>query len=133
MCQTINCLKRKMEQNHAAVEPLEICGILNDRNDMKLEAERQLDDLRRMEGNAEDKLMMLGHKESGWFIHEEFFSFATAHHLIPSTGPKADAVWTTRLLLAATNDRARLRIYLASNGCVMVRMYMIGPSCSRLI
>ena len=100
---------------------------------MKEKTESELDDLRRMEGIAEDKFLMLGHNECAWFSHEEFIAFATAHALSPTTGPKADAVWTTRFLFAVKNDRARLRTVLASNGFLVVRTYMIVPSFSRLV
>ena len=133
LCHAINFLKRKMDHNHEAIEPREICGILHNLNDMKEKTESELDDLRRMEGIAEDKFLMLGHNECAWFSHEEFIAFATAHTLSPTTGPKADAVWTKRFLFAMKNDRARLRNDLASSGCVVVRMYMIVPSCSRLV
>ena len=133
LCHAIVCLKLTVEQNPEEVEPREVCGILRNLNLMKEEAESEFDDLRRMEGNAEDELLMLGHNECARFSHEEFIAFATAHPLSPSTGSKADAVWTKRFLFAAKNDRARLRSDLASNGCVVVRVYMIVPSCTRLV
>ena len=133
LCHAIDFLKRKMEQNPAAFDPREICSHLNDLNLIKEKAESELDDLCRMEGNAEHKFMMLGHNECGWLSHEEFITFAAAHYLSPSTGPKADAMWTKRLLFAAKNDKAGLRTDLASTGCVVVRMYMIVQSCSRLV
>jgi len=133
LCHAIGFLKLTVEQNPKEVEPREICGILHNLNLMKEEAESELDALRRMEGNAEDKFLMLGHNECARFSHEEFIAFAAAHLLSPSTGPKADAVWTTRFLFAVKNDRARLRTVLASNGFLVVRTYMIVPSCSRLV
>ena len=133
LCHANDFLKLKMERNLEEIKPREICGILNNRNLMKEKAASELDDLRRMEGNAEDKFMMLGHNQCAWFSYEESIAFATAHPLIPSTGSKADAAWTKRLLFAAKHDRACLRTDLASDGCVVVRMYMIVPSCSRLV
>jgi hypothetical protein len=133
LCHTIDFLKRQIHQNPEEIAPREICGILHNLNDMKEKTESELDDLRRMEGIAEDKFLMLGHNECAWFSHGEFIAFATAHTLSPTTGPKADAVWTKRFLFAVKNDRARLRNDLASSGCVVVRMYMIVPSCSRLV
>lgn len=99
---------------------------------MKDKAESELDDLRRMEANAEDKFMMFGH-EGGWFSHEEFITFATAHPPSPSTGPKADTVCTKKITVCSENRQGAFATDLASNGCMVVRMYMIVPNCSRLV
>ena len=46
LCHAIDFLKRKMGQNPEESEPREICGILNDFNDMKEKTESELDDIR---------------------------------------------------------------------------------------
>ena len=38
LCHATNRLKQKMDQNPEGIEPREICGILNDLNDMKEKA-----------------------------------------------------------------------------------------------